>query len=1206
MAAKNGVEVAKAFVTILPSMPGVQKKINAAFGNAAGKSGQKAGEDAGEGFGEGVERGMSGLAGTFKGIAGAASVALGSIAFGSIVSEAVEASDATKKFRSTLDFAGLGSKEIDKVTKSVQAYADKTVYDLADIQNMTAQLAANGVPNYEKLAEAAGNLNAVAGGNAETFKSVGMVMTQTAGAGKLTTENWNQLSDAIPGASGKLQEAMKKNGAYTGNFRDAMEKGEISADEFNKAVMQLGQNDGAKKAASSTSTFEGAWGNLKAAVNKGVTAIVDKAMPRITDALNKLSDFAPKAFDGLNRGLDTAKKGFDWFIRNGEVIGGALSGIAGGFIAIKVAAGISAAVGAFKGLLGAVKGAGSAMGLLKGVVAALGGPFVIAAAAIGAVSGALIWFFTQTETGQKAWKQFTDFLSQSMQTLMQWWGPIWEQIKAKFQEFTDFLSQSVQQLLQWWAPIWEQIKVVFKQVWESIKPIASDALGQVWVFIQEILPQIQAIWKDGWEFVKTAFKAAWDFIKTYIVPLLSAIVGFIRDNMDNIKTIWDGVWTVIQTVVGAVWAAIKNTITTMLGVIRGVIKTMTALIKGDWSGVWNGIKMILSSVWTGMKNSVSIALNAMFGVIRGMLGIIKGVFSTAWNGIKQIMAGVWTWISQHVITSFKNGLGSLGRAMQSMRDMAAKAWNGLKSAAATPVRWVVNVVYTNGIQKVWNGIAGAVGLNKLKLPDAKIKFARGGVMPGYTPGRDVMMAAVSGGEAIMRPEFTRAVGKRRIDEWNRLARTGGATAVRSALSGLPHYANGGVVSSSAAISNAMKATKGWAGMCLKFVQDMFHAAARFPSAISAWNGSTQKHPTSDPSSIPAGVPVYFSPHGTPWGHVALSLGNGMMRTTNSGDGRIHTDPISQWVSYGYKLLGWTSDIEGQAIPGVGQAKATGGGLLDKLSGFLAGPAEWVKSRILTPVTKMIGKIGSGNWGKIIGQLPINLAKGLIGKATDAAKNLAGMISGNESGGSSGTGGVERWRSLVNQALTMLGQPTSWADTVLRRMNQESGGNPTIVNNWDSNAKAGTPSKGLMQVIQPTFDAYAGPLRSRGILDPLANIYAGLNYAIHRYGSLSALNGAGGYKLGGVVPMLANGGTVVRPGVSMVGEKGPELLRLPVGAQVRPLTDDGGSDDATAEAVMLLIRLLPGIIRDNAPTADTSGPEFQRSVIDALRKRGALV
>ena len=81
------------------------------------------------------------------------------------------------------------------------------------------------MPNYDKLAEAAGNLNAVAGGSADTFKSVAMVLTQTAGQGKLTTENWNQLSDAIPGASGKIQQALKEAGAYTGNFRDAMADG---------------------------------------------------------------------------------------------------------------------------------------------------------------------------------------------------------------------------------------------------------------------------------------------------------------------------------------------------------------------------------------------------------------------------------------------------------------------------------------------------------------------------------------------------------------------------------------------------------------------------------------------------------------------------------------------------------------------------------------------------------------------------------------------------------------------------------------------------------------------------------------------------------------------------------------------------------------------------------------------------------------------
>lgn len=63
---------------------------------------------------------------------------------------------------------------------------------------------------------------------------------------------------------------------------------------------------------------------------------------------------------------------------------------------------------------------------------------------------------------------------------------------------------------------------------------------------------------------------------------------------------------------------------------------------------------------------------------------------------------------------------------------------------------------------------------------------------------------------------------------------------------------------------------------------------------------------------------------------------------------------------------------------------------------------------------------------------------------------------------------------------------------------ESGGNPNAINNWDSNAKAGTPSIGLMQTIQPTFNAYAMS-GHRNIRNPVDNIIAGLRYAISRYG-----------------------------------------------------------------------------------------------------------
>lgn len=219
--------------------------------------------------------------------------------------EALEASDAMDKFKSTMQLGGYGSEEIKRSAKEVKDYANETVYDLGDISSTTAKLASNGIKNYMGLTEAAGNLNAQAGGTAETFKSVAMVMTQTAGAGKLTTENWNQLEDAIPGASGVLQKAMKDNAAYTGNFRDAMADGQITSDEFFKAVEKLGTTKGAEKAAKSTETFEGAIGNLHAQVIQGLDDTIDKmGKKRITNMINATTDAVTVLTTGVLKMFD--------------------------------------------------------------------------------------------------------------------------------------------------------------------------------------------------------------------------------------------------------------------------------------------------------------------------------------------------------------------------------------------------------------------------------------------------------------------------------------------------------------------------------------------------------------------------------------------------------------------------------------------------------------------------------------------------------------------------------------------------------------------------------------------------------------------------------------------------------------------------------------------------------------------------------------
>lgn len=178
--------------------------------------------------------------------------------------------------------------------------------------------------------------------------------------------------------------------------------------------------------------------------------------------------------------------------------------------------------------------------------------------------------------------------------------------------------------------------------------------------------------------------------------------------------------------------------------------------------------------------------------------------------------------------------------------------------------------------------------------------------------------------------------------------------------------------------------------------------------------------------------------------------------------------------------------------------------------------------------------------------PLDAARALIKKGVSvtgflgsgAADLMAKLFGAVKYRGS----GATQWSGLVATALSQLGAPPSALGAVLKRIAMESGGNPNAINTWDSNAKAGHPSQGLMQTIPGTFAAYAGPYRSRGILDPMANIYAGINYAMHRYGShwIQVMTRPGGY---------AGGTGGAASGWAWVGEEGPELVRFKGGETV---------------------------------------------------------
>jgi Transglycosylase SLT domain len=98
---------------------------------------------------------------------------------------------------------------------------------------------------------------------------------------------------------------------------------------------------------------------------------------------------------------------------------------------------------------------------------------------------------------------------------------------------------------------------------------------------------------------------------------------------------------------------------------------------------------------------------------------------------------------------------------------------------------------------------------------------------------------------------------------------------------------------------------------------------------------------------------------------------------------------------------------------------------------------------------------------------------------------------------------------IDQALSIMHKnhiPGSY-DSIKRNIIRESAGNPQAINLWDVNAKNGVPSKGLLQVIPPTFSEYHVSGTSKNIYDPVANIVAACNYAADRYGSMDHVNSA---------------------------------------------------------------------------------------------------
>lgn len=558
----------------------------------------------------------SGLSGKLSAITGAAMGVAGEIAgrlFDAVVGlggEMVAASDSAQKFASTLSFAGIDDSTIQQLTASTQEYADRTVYDLADIRNVTAQLAANGVADYEQLAQAAGNLNAVAGGSASTFQSVAQVMTQTAGAGKLTTENWNQLTDAIPGASGALQDAMRSAGAFEGNFREAMENGEISAEEFNAAVMQLGMQDVAIEAATSTSTIEGAMGNLQASVVGVGASLIDAFKPFITGGIAGIASAISQLPALFQQVAAAAAPAFQPFATALQQAWTALAPL------------VAQLGGAFMGLMQALSP------VVQMVTTYLGQWWATLVNIGAAIAATVIPILTQ----------IIGFISGTLlPVVMPAIQSIFTAVQSTFPLIQTIITGAMSVIQAIWNAVWPVLQVIAVPIMEAVSSCVSAVMEAINAVISSVLSIIQGDWEGAWDTMSSFLSSAWEGIKSGVSAGIDAVMSFLGSLPDRIIGIFSGAgsWLVesgksllqgfADGVMGAVgW--VGDQISGALDTIRGFFPFSPAK-EGPFSGhgytTYSG-RALMTDFGKGIAQASGSAVSAAIGAVSDVEGVFSG------------------------------------------------------------------------------------------------------------------------------------------------------------------------------------------------------------------------------------------------------------------------------------------------------------------------------------------------------------------------------------------------------------------------------------------------------------------------------------------------------------------------------------------------------------------------------------------------------
>ncbi|MCY7500690.1 transglycosylase SLT domain-containing protein [Bacillus pumilus] len=730
-----------------------------------------------------------------------------------------------------------------------------------------------------------------------------------------------------------------------------------------------------------------------------------------------------------------------------------------------------------------------------------------------------------------------------------WIGKMFDDgtIKKKWDE----LVKGAENAVQWIKDTWSTVSGWFND--NVLTPITTF-FSDTWTWITEKWDQLSSWFMNN----------VWLPIYNFAVPIINFVVGVFVVGWELISTVWgaastwfnDNVWTPYGQVAVAAITLVWNKIVELWNWIQITWSVFSAwfmtyvwepfgsvaieAIVGVWNKLtefWNWVQFVwgMFAVWFDTfvwQPFINVGLPAIM--------FIWNLFKNTWNWIKTSWVVLATWFDEYVWQPYKKYAEP---AIVFVSTKFDEAWQTIKGIWDGVSGWFEKHVFSPlqnfaaTLKETWDGIFGVVGnvVGKIKEVSGKaFKFfeSKGEEKTGWKPkGKKEERNATGGyitkptlswiGEAgkefVIPTENNKGRGKMLLAQaashLGMSVMPSGASPTSPAGSPSPmRPAAASSVSASASGSVSIGETGNASKYGEQFSADFEKGLNSKVVSLEQWKQANIKQPF---TQIQASTPLYGVQTVT-----GFAAGQNM---TPTGTGQFLDQNVRQpFLNARQESPTW----------GAGLIDAFNSGMRSKGSEVTQAAKDMAKKveqafreelDIHSPsrVMMSLGKFAS-----------IGVVKGLDSvDVKKFAENQAGSLIAAFSGMGASNLSVQQW---LMAALMATGTSMSWLPGLMTIAQNESRGNPKAINLWDSNAKRGTPSKGLMQTIDPTFNSNKAS-GMNDIWNPIHNAAAAINYIKGRYGNVYNTPGLRSIRNGGPYKGYANGGLITQEQIARVGE-----------------------------------------------------------------------